>query len=212
MIGETIQWFNSNAGAVQGIAAIITAIVTLCILAITWRYVRSTHDMVRLQVEPQVLITPYQESALLIRNRGMEQVVNLKIELTHFVLIRTPSGWKCPRFSALQPNVASRAQLDVGDTWESDLRNLVDETVAESVRFIEPKMLFIHATVTVQRRVDRREYSFRKRFVVIPGTSHQRNLIVDMQDEFLAALMPDFPEHEIERFIRSFNRPLQPQS
>jgi hypothetical protein len=212
MIGDVIQWFNSNAGAVQGIAAIVTVVITALLFIIIWKYVRLTRDIVRLQVEPQLLISTYQESMLLVRNRGVERLVNLSIELIHFFLIKTPAGWQCPRFNLMQPNVASRSQLDIGDTWEVDVRKIVEATVEEAKRHSEPKILIIHVVVTVHRPIDLRESSFRKRFMVIPGIDPQRSLIVDMYEEFLPALMPDFPEHEIERFIRSFNRPLQPPS
>jgi len=210
MIGEAIQWLNSNAGAVIGIAGVITVVITACIFIITWRYVRLTRDIMRLHVEPQLAIGAYQGSGLLVRNRGVERLVNLSIEITHFFLARTPNGWNCPRFSLLQPNVGSRPELNVGDTWEIDLHKLVEETVTQAEGYPGPKILIIHATVMVHRPVDLREWSFGKRFTVVPGIRPQRSIIVDMYEEFLPALLPDFPEHEIERFIRSFNRPLQP--
>lgn len=42
-----LDWLNSNAGAVQGVSAALTALVTVLLALITWRYVTLTDRLAR---------------------------------------------------------------------------------------------------------------------------------------------------------------------
>jgi hypothetical protein len=42
-----LDWLNTNAGAVQGISAVLTAVVTMVLVLITWRYVTLTDQLAR---------------------------------------------------------------------------------------------------------------------------------------------------------------------
>lgn len=57
-----LNWFNQNAGAVQGIASLATAVLTAVLVAVTYRYTRLTHrlakfaeDQLKASVEPPIL-------------------------------------------------------------------------------------------------------------------------------------------------------------
>jgi hypothetical protein len=157
--------------------------------------------LVRLQVEPQLSISVYQGSAHVIRNSGVEPVIDLSIELAHFFLISTPSGWNCPRFDLSQPELASQSRLDVGAKWELDLQDLAQRTIAEAKEEIGRKVLIIYSTITVHRAVDRRKWSIGKEFIILPGVEPQRALVVDME-KYPLALRPDLPEDEVHKFLR----------
>ena len=47
MTKQMLDWLNTNAGAVQGISAVLTAIVTIVLVLITWRYVTLTDQLAR---------------------------------------------------------------------------------------------------------------------------------------------------------------------
>lgn len=42
-----LQWLNVNAGAVQGVSAVVTVILTALLIVVTWRYVRLTNKLAR---------------------------------------------------------------------------------------------------------------------------------------------------------------------
>ena len=44
---EVITWLNSNSGAITGIAAMITAVATIVLAIITWRYVHLTNHLLK---------------------------------------------------------------------------------------------------------------------------------------------------------------------
>src|SRR4051812_22156911 len=40
-----LDWLNQNSGAVQGISSALTALVTIVLILVTWRYVRLTERL-----------------------------------------------------------------------------------------------------------------------------------------------------------------------
>jgi hypothetical protein len=63
-----VDWLNTNAGAVQGLAAVATLVVTIVLAGLTRRYVRLTSDIARANlVQAGLLLSSRREQATLAR-------------------------------------------------------------------------------------------------------------------------------------------------
>ncbi len=208
-----------NAAWIQAYAAVVMALVTIALVAVTACYVRLTHKLVKAQVDPVVDLGMSRDGqSLVIHNSGAFQVLEISVNPDIVIFAGPPMSVPLTRLrrgqrilgeehhdwwhlDRLEPgeiqahsisDVIKQALRLTMETEKTQRKGQPDSSPSEEKTEFYP---FLSFNLVYHRDFDHKRYSMRKIAHVITSVDGRLSSAVDTEDgSFVQRLFPNFYE------------------